>query len=289
MENRPPADAHDKTSSLSTFLHAIHQINQLMHLGWAGVTAGYVLGGVMNRPWPSAERSEGPQPDDTLSKGQVAGALFEKFAKEQLADGFSVLYEVVIVRLVSILDAMVLHFVRQRLRAGQPARLLDSVKQLEGPLIEFANASDEEQARLLAELLQERLKAKHKLGVGSYETLLNAIGYGGGVQCDVRRTLLELLEIRNVIVHRLGIVDAQLVDRCLWLNLTVGDTVRARKHEFIRYLQACTWYAMELSLRAQRAGEVEADASPEEHRAAQAEMIEGLRSPDRPGGAPQES
>jgi len=154
--------------------------------------------------------------------------------------------------------------------------------ELKGPLVEFAMASEAEQAVILFELLREALKSRLKRGVDRFEVLVSKIGYGGPVEPEVRVALLELMEIRNVIVHRMGIADAQFVKRCPWLNLKPGEAVRVRQREYIRYLQACHWYALELSVRALQVGEIEIHGTVGEHRAAQATMLDGLRSATGP-------
>lgn len=50
--------------------------------------------------------------------------------------------------------------------------------------------------------LSRSLNADFKRGVGQFEAILDAIGLAGPVDPDVRRTLLELNEVRNVLVHR---------------------------------------------------------------------------------------
>src|SRR5215216_1861472 len=48
----------------------------------------------------------------------------------------------------------------------------------------------------------------------------------GEVTTPVRRVLLELSEIRHVLVHRRGKADAKLVkDRCPWLPFKIGEEV----------------------------------------------------------------
>lgn len=222
MTDVPRADGPNTDSFFPSFLGAIEQLGQLLHLAWLGAGTGFVGRSLSNAP---------------------NVALFEKFGKEQVNAGFPVLYEVATVRLDSILDAMVRNFVKRH--AGKR------------PIV-------------------KRPKEKKLYGVDRHEQQLGRISYSGPIPPEVRRALMELSATRDVIVHQLGRADDRFLRCCPWLNLNTGDTVRINNPKFVSYQQACTWYALELSLRALQAGEVEIPATRAEHLEGQATMMEGL-------------
>jgi hypothetical protein len=178
--------------------------------------------------------------------GSLAGkddpnaARFEKFGKEQVRAGFPLLYEVTTVRLDSILGAMVRRFIKHH-TAGRIAK---------------------------------RPKEKKLYGVDRHERRLERIGYGGSIPPEVRRALMELSASRDVIVHQLGRVDDQFVRSCPWLNLNAGDKVRIDNPKFVSFQKACSWYALELSLRELQDGDVDARESREKLLKAQVSIME---------------
>jgi hypothetical protein len=175
-------------------------------------------------------------------KADPKAALLAKFGEEQVRAGFPVLYEVATVRLHSILGAIVRSFVKRH-AANRP-----NVK-----------------------------RPKEKLyGVDQHERRLERIGYGGSVPPEVRRALMELSATRDVIVHHQGRADDRFLHCCPWLNLSAGDKVRTNNPKFVSYQKACSWYAIELSLRALQAGEVEIPGTREKHLESQAIMMEEL-------------
>jgi len=173
----------------------------------------------------------------------------EAWSIQQKNSGFPYLFEIAVVRLVSMLESTVDYFVVLRLK--DPTKLQDSeaVANLKGPILPFLMAEPSARAQILAEQLQLALGAGLKVGVGRFEAVLNEVGLGGSVSVLVRRTLLELIEYRNVIVHRLGKVDTRLLKSCPWLHGEPGARVSLNHDDYRRCRAAVTWYGAELYRR----------------------------------------
>lgn len=97
--------------------------------------------------------------------------------------------------------------------------------------------------------MTDQVKARFKLGIGRFEAVLNQIGLGGPVDADVQRTILELSQIRHVIIHRLGKADEKLATTCPWLNLRPGQRVRITQKQFRQFYLVFFWYMLELDRR----------------------------------------
>jgi hypothetical protein len=173
----------------------------------------------------------------------------ELFARAEERYDFPYLYGMATTRLWTILETMVEDLLAYLLQTRLECRELDIVRGLEGPLVQFASAHASDRARYLADLLTEQVKAKFKLGIGRFEAVLNPIRLGGPVDPDVQRTILELSQIRHVIVHRLGKADEKLATTCPWLNLRPGQRVRVTEKQFRRFWLAFFWYMLELDRR----------------------------------------
>lgn len=115
--------------------------------------------------------------------------------------------------------------------------------------MEFVEATPNERAEYLVELLIQELRAKLKPGAGKFETILEALGMGGPITDASRRFLFELSQVRNAIVHRNGRADAKLTQNCPWLNLKVGDDIDISPQQFHWYVAAVHCYMLELSRR----------------------------------------
>ena len=176
-------------------------------------------------------------------------SAYEQYATSQLHTDMPYLYSIATVRLVTILESMVSDACVEILTSRPDLRQRDSIRRLQGPIVEFAAASPGAQAEYIVEALAEGTKAKLKTGLGRFEAILDAVGLGGGAHDQVRKIIYELLEVRNVLVHRNGRADTRFIANCAWLNATAGSVVHVTHQMFLVYLATMHWYAVELFCR----------------------------------------
>lgn len=180
--------------------------------------------------------------ESQLNAAKQHAVKISEFAESQRKNGLPYLYSLCAVRLWALTEAMVDELVVHSLLT--PSECFDQsiLAKLKGPLIEFRSASPDEQAEFLAETLKQLVDAPLKLGAGKFEALLAPVGLGGEIQDGVRRTLYELSQIRNIIVHKSGKADRRIVEACPWLNFKKGDTVHVTFEMFECYRLAVYWY-----------------------------------------------
>jgi hypothetical protein len=73
---------------------------------------------------------------------------------------------------------------------------------------------------------------------GSFEALLDFVDLCGPIAESVSRDLRELEQVRNVIVHRNGVVDRRLVEVAYVVAAEIGDHLRLTRDDDVRYLGA---------------------------------------------------
>jgi hypothetical protein len=174
----------------------------------------------------------------------------ETFSKSECGTGFPYLYNLAAVRLWTIMESAIDELILDIVRLRREVRQTPSLQKLKGPLVSFMSSSPEDQAEFLVNALKEEVRASLQTGIGRFEAILSALGFGGPVHDEARRVFLELSELRHVLIHRRGRADAKLVrDRCPWLPLKVGDVVTVRGPEFHSFRLACYWYVLELNRR----------------------------------------
>lgn len=187
--------------------------------------------------------------EEEFEKAKSWAADIERFAEAEKAAGLPYLFGLCTVRLWALLEAIVDELVVEAMRQPEKCKDQAALSKLKGPLMDFRNASPEEQAEFLAETLKQGVEASLKQGIGRFEAVLDPVGLGGAVDEIVRRALFELNQIRNVIVHKGGRADRRLVESCAWLGMQRGDTVRVSGSMFRRYQLAAYWYVVELRSR----------------------------------------
>lgn len=190
----------------------------------------------------------------TESEDRLARALeIADLAQQEIDRGFPLLHNHALVGLWGALEAAIDDVCT--------ARILDSPEILEsGDLskvkvnaAEFIKLGDTDRARVVFEELKRVTDATMKVGVGQFERLLNAVGVGGDVDPHVRNVIRIAKEMRNVVAHRAGIVDARFVSACADLNFARGDQLRINREQMHSVLFACVLYVEEVNRRCRAA------------------------------------
>jgi hypothetical protein len=165
----------------------------------------------------------------------------EELALSQAADDFLMLYAHASVLLWSSLEATIPDLVVQALSENR--QILENAAFLKVKLpVAVLNAQPEDQIASVISELERQMNAPLKRGVGRFSVLLDAVGLGFEIDEDSRRTLLELSQARNNIVHRFSVVDKHFKDACPWLLYQPGDRLKITCEDYMRYKTAVVSY-----------------------------------------------
>ena len=121
---------------------------------------------------------------------------------------------------------------------------VEAVRKIRVSIGEYEALDTNEPYLYLVDLLQREVSAPLKSGINRFETLLEPFGLSGEVAADLRKTLFELNQVRNIIVHRGSVADRKFVNSCPWLGLQIGQSVRVCPRDFARYFVAVLNYAI---------------------------------------------
>lgn len=176
-------------------------------------------------------------------------------AKQHADSGFGYLYELMLIKFWSILEAGVEEIAIECLKRPEECKDSDLLRSLKGPLLEFSSASDDQRAEFLYSEIKVATRSPLKIGVGVFESILEPLGMGGPVDDLTKRLLLELQQKRHAFVHRRGVADKRFVDACPFLEYTVGQSISVDQTSVRRLGVGVALYNFELSRRNfQRAG-----------------------------------
>ena len=123
---------------------------------------------------------------------------------------------------------------------------VDEVKKLKIPYGEFLAIDEETRAAYLTDMLERALQSPVKRGIGRFETLLSPFGLNGEVESDLRKTLFEMQQVRNVLVHKLGVVDSKFRRDCPWFDVPEGAVLQVSAEMAHRYSHAVGDYLVVL-------------------------------------------
>jgi hypothetical protein len=203
----------------------------------------------------------------------------ETFAEREKERGYPYLFGLAAIRLWSLLTASVDDLAVFMLEHPAYTPKCGEIIELEGPLLQFANANSREQAEILAELLKDRQRARLRSGISRLETVLDPFDLTGSVPENVRRTIFELSNVRNVLIHMNGIVDPRFREACPWIEWPEGHEVRLIGDHLRAYGLAASWYFLELHRRVHDKWEeslVATEVALSESIALQGELVEAL-------------
>jgi hypothetical protein len=218
-------------------------------------------------------REGSPSEDEWTRRIEEADKKFA-VAKQHLDLGFSYLYELMLVKFWSILEAGIEEIAVECLKRPDECKDTNLLRSLKGPLLEFASASLDQRAEFLYSEIKVATKSALKVGVGVFEAVLEPLGMAGSVDDLTRRLLLELQQKRHVFVHRRGIADKRFIEACPFLDCTIGQPIVVDRPSVWRFGIAVGLYNFELQKRNFARAGLPIPDSLEVHRRTLVESIE---------------
>jgi hypothetical protein len=200
----------------------------------------------------SAKRSKKDDPilnDDYYAKKKDRAKRLAEYAQEQSETEFSYVYQISSIQLWSLVEACIDDLVVLLLQDEKSLENSELLHKLKGALIPFTRASKEEQVEIIKHQLIQELAAPLKPGIARYESLLSTLGLSGPAPASVRKALLELAEVRNVIIHKNARADVRIIETCPWLGLTHGQTLILKHEDFQLYSVASSHYLVSVGER----------------------------------------
>jgi len=170
-------------------------------------------------------------------------------AQREVDKGFPLLHAQALISLWGILESLVHTFLADWLTHESTAKEIEVVKKIKIKLTEFEVMDSQERNYYIIQTLEQQLAASYKKGILRFEILLDIFGFRGGIDNQVKRDILELQQIRHVLVHRHGVIDKKLKEACPWIHLKVGNKIRVTQKDMMRYSLAVDKYVAELVRR----------------------------------------
>jgi hypothetical protein len=172
-----------------------------------------------------------------------------EFAQQELDAGFPLLHAQATVSLWGGLESLIRLFLVEWLRNEPDAMRVMQVQKLKIQLGDYESLSNDEKPYYILDLLERDFQFPLKQGTGRFETLLGIFGIVGTVNEDIKKNIFEMNQVRNLLVHRRGIIDRKFVVTCPWLDVRVGDLLKVSSRDFERYSNSVLDYVLELMLR----------------------------------------
>ena len=188
----------------------------------------------------SADAPLGPEKQRDLDEIDACA----RFAQEEIDKKFPVLHAHTSIALWAALEALVEDLAMAWLLNEPDVLSHDQFARLRVTLAEYERLDKQDRMSFLVKELARSTNADFKLGIGRFEVLLEPLGLAGAIDDDVKRMLFELSQVRNVLVHRAGIVDRRFKEACPWIHVEIGSKLRIDHESYVRYYSAVYDYIL---------------------------------------------
>jgi len=176
-----------------------------------------------------------------------AKIIAQKGIKE-IENEFSLIYSIGVVMLYSYLEGMIKSFIINYLKNNSIHDLKEFCA-VKISLAEYMKLEENEKYDYLFQQYEKSISNGIQYGVTRFETLLAPIQFSGIVEKGITKTIFELAQIRNNILHRNGIVDHYLKKSCPWLNLKTNDKIKVTQKDFVLFSKAIQGYLVTMLIR----------------------------------------
>ena len=183
--------------------------------------------------------------EERSTEEQASSFMMQKLKSQiENREYINIIYRQATVALWSSLESFIYDFLVVWLKHEPSAWDKEAVGKIKISIRDFILMSEEERRYFVIDSMKQNTGSSLKQGVGVFESLLRSFGLGGKVDIDngVGRTIMELSNTRNVIVHKRGIVDKRMADNCDWLDLQIGDQLVISSEKFGEFTSAVGAY-----------------------------------------------
>ena len=188
--------------------------------------------------------SAGLDPESDEQRAKVDSSIrAAAFAKREFDSGFTLLHAHSLVLVWGALETMVVDLCIASLK-NVPG-LLDSheFRKIKIPFGEFLELTEDERMVALLALSDREGRGLAWQGVARLEGLLRLVGLDGEMDDpDLRADLHTMYQVRNLFVHRRGVVDKLFLANCQPVGGTLGERLRFEPALYIQLQMAATHY-----------------------------------------------
>jgi hypothetical protein len=233
------------TQAFKDFIDHQERLMEVLDLSRRGIymttTAPRLIAAVAN--------VEGIMGEPDVTKKLDNAKSYADFAQREIDNDFPILHSQAVVSLWGALETLTLTVVADWIVNRPEILHKEPWLSLKVKVGEYEKYDTEQKALHLAYSIDQVLSGPMKGGVTRFESLLKTIGLKGGVSKEVRKDLLELQQIRNVIVHKRGKADRKFCEACPWLALIPGAEISVTSQKVEDYYLATHNYVLELIVR----------------------------------------
>lgn len=188
------------------------------------------------------ERLRGSFVEETARVRRERAAHASEAVAAEVDAGFPLLYSHATVGYWSTLESCVEGVIVAWLLENRAALQSVAISRLKIELGEYENLDSEGRMRYVLDEIKRSTKADLKVGVGRFESILEKLEVSSGVSAELKKQLMGLSQIRNILVHKAGIADRRFAESCPWFGFKVGQRIQVTAAMFEAFESAVPEY-----------------------------------------------
>jgi hypothetical protein len=186
--------------------------------------------------------------EERLSRDKFYKEILKFVHKEKVSGYFIVISQSTLALWVE-LEAAITDTVISIMKNNAKILLEEPFSQVKFSYGAFVNLDEQQLRYLVLSQVENRQEIRNAQGVDWLEKLLAVVGLSGPVPKRLKKDILELQAIRNLIVHRRGITDPTFRRVCAWRRDKVGTPVKLTQRHYQRYEAATMKYVLSVANR----------------------------------------
>ena len=176
------------------------------------------------------------------NKRQEEIQFVAKLAKSEKDKGYPLVFAHGIITIWSAVEALIDDLFVTWLLNKPGILKSESLTKIRISLARFETLDKTDRMYFLTEEIKREIGAKYKPGIMGFENLLKHLELSGKVERNIKRTLIEMKQVRNILVHRGGYIDYRAIQACPWTNWQQGQKIKITAEDYEKYFKAVCNY-----------------------------------------------
>jgi hypothetical protein len=185
-----------------------------------------------------------------LAVGDSAGQMSLDFrdkstqvaAAEEMAADFPTTNAQFVLHTCSNCESLCQDFLRACIEHDETLTRKHPLSKVKFSLTELKSMTDKDRVSALADAVMDELGAPNRIGVEKFHEVFSFVGFSFPIKKDWRNPLRELHAVRNVLLHRGGIIDQRFLSLCPWVSVEPGTVLRVTSFALSGYVSAVDGY-----------------------------------------------
>jgi len=196
----------------------------------------------------SRKKAEQAKRDETREHAKERADL----ALREVDSGFPVLHSQQVVFLWGAIEAVVEDTLVAWLKNEKFVGKEQGLRKIKVSVTDFNAMSETERNYHLVSEYRRELRPRHRSSIEVFESILHEFGLQGPMTPELKRGLIELEHVRNVLLHRRGIADSRFLESCPWTTVKIGEAIIPDEKSVGKYTDAVLDYYELLLARMKR-------------------------------------